>query len=797
MRRRVVLLLVTVFLSSVAFAADPPGRVARLNYIGGQVSIQPGGVNDWVAGTINRPLTSSDRVWTDRNSRAELQLGAASVRLNDETSLTFANVSDNAIQLQLDQGTLNLHVMKLFDGEVYEIDTPNLAFTVEKSGDYRFDVDNAGDTTVVTVWNGKGVATGDSPGIKISKGQQFTFRSGRSLNYAMTNAPGFDGFDSWCQVRAQREDKSPSLQYVSPYAVGYSDLDEYGRWQTLAPYGPVWIPATVAVGWAPYRWGHWVFIAPWGWTWVDDAPWGFAPYHYGRWVNFGAYWGWCPGPYHPRPIWAPALVGWIGGAHWGIGLSFGIGGGVGWFPLGWGEPYIPYYNHSRGYYQNVNVTNTYIKNVTVINNYYGGHNVNNIHYINMHTPQAITAVSNATFAGSRPTRSAVIPVSSQALNGATPISAIPVRPTRESMVGPIQHTPAPPPASFNRPVVTRMTPPTTAASSATTSVEPGRPSRGTPGGEVTNAPVVSSTEPVRPSRSIPHPPETSASKPVTTNSVESMRHIEHSPESQRQLTVDSSVMPSRVPRPSPTSSMTQPSITASPTYEPSRVPRPTTAVANDPAPSSTTNIGQRPTRGTVNTDVPHPTAPITTTPAVIDRPTRGATTEIPHPTYTPTPSPSQNMNRESRPAVNETHNNPPPTTSAPQHTTPPSAPPPSSSQPSRPSRPESKSDTPNKSQSQANYPRPYGPTVRPASFENSSTARPASEVMAAPASYRQSASAPRPATTYHAPAVSHSSPSHVPTHSAPHASSSASIAHSSVSSPQRAARSSVPSVHTK
>ena len=138
-RRALVLpLLGVVLFTLTAFADDPPGRVARLDYMTGQVSIQPNGVNEWVAANVNRPLTTSDRIWTDKESRAELQMGAASARLNGETSLTLANVSYHAVQLQLDQGTLNLHVYRLFEGEIYEIDTPNLAFTVEKAGDYRF-----------------------------------------------------------------------------------------------------------------------------------------------------------------------------------------------------------------------------------------------------------------------------------------------------------------------------------------------------------------------------------------------------------------------------------------------------------------------------------------------------------------------------------------------------------------------------------------------------------------------------------------------------------------------------------
>ena len=120
---------------------------------------------------------------------------------------------------------------------------------------------------------------------------------------------------------------SESARYVAPGVIGYQDLDYYGRWQVVPTYGAIWVPTSVPAGWAPYRYGHWVWVAPWGWTWVDDAPWGFAPFHYGRWVSYGGYWGWAPGPSYVgwRPYYAPALVGWVGGAGWGFGVSFGFG----------------------------------------------------------------------------------------------------------------------------------------------------------------------------------------------------------------------------------------------------------------------------------------------------------------------------------------------------------------------------------------------------------------------------------------------------------------------------------------
>src|SRR5215813_12102276 len=154
---------------------DPPTRAARLQYMNGSVSVQPHGTDDWVAGALNRPLTNSDNIWADKNSRAEISVGTGLIRIDSESSLTLTNVSDNMVQLQLHQGALNLHVRRLYDNETYEVDTPNQAFTVRKPGDYRFDFDPDKDKTVVTVWRGEGESTGSGPSVRVREGQQAKF----------------------------------------------------------------------------------------------------------------------------------------------------------------------------------------------------------------------------------------------------------------------------------------------------------------------------------------------------------------------------------------------------------------------------------------------------------------------------------------------------------------------------------------------------------------------------------------------------------------------------------------------
>src|SRR5512140_1437376 len=74
--------------------ADPPSRVARLGYASGEVSLSPAGGDDWVQASINRPLTTGDRLWADNGSRAELQIGGATVRLGEYSSVAILNLDD-------------------------------------------------------------------------------------------------------------------------------------------------------------------------------------------------------------------------------------------------------------------------------------------------------------------------------------------------------------------------------------------------------------------------------------------------------------------------------------------------------------------------------------------------------------------------------------------------------------------------------------------------------------------------------------------------------------------------------
>jgi hypothetical protein len=209
---------------------DPPSRVARLGHIDGSVSFQPAGESDWVEATRNRPMTTGDKLWADRDSRAEVQLGSSKIDLAANTGFTFLNLDDRTVQIQLSAGTVNVRVYELDRDTDYEIDTANQAFVIQQPGRYRVESSENGDYTIVTIRDGEGESTGNGQSYTIHRGQRVTFRGTTSLNAEVDQIGDPDPFDRWSDDRERRYEDSPSARYCSRQVVGFEDLDESGDW---------------------------------------------------------------------------------------------------------------------------------------------------------------------------------------------------------------------------------------------------------------------------------------------------------------------------------------------------------------------------------------------------------------------------------------------------------------------------------------------------------------------------------------------------------------------------------------
>ncbi len=521
--------LLVVLLEIAAFSAfgqgqaqDPPSRVARLNYMSGTVSFRPGSVDEWTAATINYPLYNGDHLWADRDARTELHVGSTALRMGPETALAILNLDDRMVQLSLTGGSLYVCLRSLGDGESFEVDTPNAAVTLLRAGEYRLFVDADRNLTAVTVRGGDAEVTGG--------GQAFTLHARDSAQFAgaadnftsrLDPARPPDDFEFWCQERDRREEQSQSVRHVSREMIGYEDLDANGVWREVPDYGWVWAPR-VNAGWAPYREGHWAWVEPWGWTWVDDAPWGFAPFHYGRWANAGGAWFWVPGTMVARPVYAPALVAFVGGPRAGVSIAIGGGSGVAWFPLGPHEVYRPAYRVSEVYIRQVNITHVNVTNINVTNV-----NVTNVRYVNQNAA-SVTVVSHEAFVGARPVRISQVAVPADVIvQGRVVGTTANIAPERSSVMGRPQGANAAPPSRFaERAVVVRTAPPPPPVSFAARrdalQANPGRPlapgtSEALRRAQPVRAPMVRQAPPVAPMTARPVPAQ--SQPPVVRDAV--------------------------------------------------------------------------------------------------------------------------------------------------------------------------------------------------------------------------------------------------------------------------------------
>ena len=237
--------------------------------------IEPGDLVETDDGRVEVELNYGTVVWIGRDSRVwfheisedrrvlEVVKGRVYVRNRNDASDAVVQVPQGFLRIE-GRGALRVRVRK--NGFVYV-----------KATDGRVTVDTDEASTVLH----------EDEALELDPYGYITYR-----RYAFD-----EDFDRWCR-RRERVYVTVTVEYVpAGIWIGLVDLNLYGRWIWVAPYGWVWVPRTVvAASWRPYLYGHWVFYADIGWVWVSYEPWGWVPYHYGRWAYVpGHGWVWVPG----------------------------------------------------------------------------------------------------------------------------------------------------------------------------------------------------------------------------------------------------------------------------------------------------------------------------------------------------------------------------------------------------------------------------------------------------------------------------------------------------------------------
>jgi hypothetical protein len=346
---KTVTLLALTALSTLALA-DPPARVGRVALAQGQVSISADVGEESNPALVNWPLTSRNLVTTAANSRTDLRVGSTSIRLDGDSSLEVVELDDDSLRLRLHYGSASVRIVNADVLPGFELATAQARVRMQQPGRLRVDAERVRDTSAVNVFDGVALVDGGGSTLTIRAGRRAVLQD----DDVRTGQATTDAFDDWSLGRDRYGERSTAARYVTTEMTGYEDLDRYGSWRTDSEYGPLWLPS-VSSSWVPYRDGRWTWLDPWGWTWVDNAPWGYAPFHYGRWVHVNKRWAWAPGRHDRHPVWAPALVGWIGGSGWSLAFDGrSRRAAQGWYPLSPRDRFVPGYRTSDEHVKRLN-----------------------------------------------------------------------------------------------------------------------------------------------------------------------------------------------------------------------------------------------------------------------------------------------------------------------------------------------------------------------------------------------------------------------------------------------------------
>ncbi len=441
---------------------NPPTRVARLASISGTVSFHTAGEDHWDPATVNYPIATGGALWTEPGATASIEVSASRIDLASTTELDIDQLDPNVLVATQAQGETFLRLQDLVPGDSYTVRTPRGSVSMTTAGEYEIAAGDTQTPTTVTVIDGAAQVTGDNLAVSVQPGETAT------ITGTGTDADPFRGTtgpavrDAFLQTELSAATTTTAEATVTAHATatatasaqaappsvrrmpGARQLAEYGTWDDSPKYGRIWHPH-VDRDWVPYRDGRWAYVAPWGWTWIDNEPWGYAPFHYGRWVDDDQGWAWAPTYYEPvvaapvlveptyfEPVYAPALVSFFGfgaGFSIGVGVGFGFGFGhgfgfasVGWCPLGWGEPFRPWFGGGPRYFHEVNRTNVVnINNITYNNNSIHNTTINNF----ANAARGSTVVPTSAMVNSERIAGHQQPFSSQQFAQAHSINAMP------------------------------------------------------------------------------------------------------------------------------------------------------------------------------------------------------------------------------------------------------------------------------------------------------------------------------------------------------------------------------------
>ena len=115
-------------------AADERGAGSRIEISVGQVEVGHGEPPQWRPGREGEKLAPGEIVRTGRNGRAEIRMGAGTVRLFENSVLRLPEAMDADSQterVRMDEGTSLFEIIRRKTGHRFEVESPEVVVSVK------------------------------------------------------------------------------------------------------------------------------------------------------------------------------------------------------------------------------------------------------------------------------------------------------------------------------------------------------------------------------------------------------------------------------------------------------------------------------------------------------------------------------------------------------------------------------------------------------------------------------------------------------------------------------------------
>ncbi len=335
--RKKLLVILALLVGVSLLQATEYKYFARISYLEGNVMIERADQPGLEDATLNAPIGEGDRVVV-ADGRAEIYLGHMTyIRLNNDTKVDLV--------LLPYEGSRSRIIVRLIYGDLFvRIGKRNVDFSLEfaggefnpiREGLYRIFIERGYKEFFVEEGFAE-LALGNES-LDLGVNELVRVEGYRIFGPERVYSYKRDDFALWNERRDEKIwTRSYSVRYLPPELSDYAwELDYYGTWRYVPPYGWVWVPRVPFYGWRPYYYGYWVWL-PGGYFWVGYEPWGWVVYRYGRW-GWSARIGWF---WIPFPTWGYAWVSWTWWDDY-----------IGWCPLDfYGRPLIIINNVIYNYY---------------------------------------------------------------------------------------------------------------------------------------------------------------------------------------------------------------------------------------------------------------------------------------------------------------------------------------------------------------------------------------------------------------------------------------------------------------